>query len=174
MGAPGAMPILWDNDPMPSWIGPLACYVAGPLELVPDGVDWVTYDRTGPLPVPVVNSPRRALYQVRVVGRSQTPRDGQAASWLEIARQALRLPAQRAALQAANLGLVRAGSVLRADRMFDDRAESVATMEVWFNVVFVGNLPTSGASPGVIETVGLSSELEETAVNVSDLVVGPA
>lgn len=169
---PAGTAIIWDNDPRPARLEPPIVILSGPHEMVQDGPDELVYEGDA---VPVVKSQRRVQYSVRVVNRIQFPRAQLAVNFVEALRQDLARPARREALRAADMGLVRTSNIRRLDAVWDDRHESIAVMDVWFAVVYVARAAVSEDSPGWIETVAVSSELEETSTppNVVDLEIGP-
>ena len=157
---PATVPVIHENDPRPARVEGPVCIISGPHELVQDGPDWVTYEDGSEGQVPTVQSPRRGNWTFRIVTRSQLPRDSQAGMLLEDMRQDLARPARRAALKAANMGFIRASQVLRMDTRWDDRYESVASMGVWFALVYVGRAAADTDADGQIDTVVASSDLD--------------
>ncbi len=169
---PAGTPVIWDNEPRAGRLEPPLVILSGPHQMVQTGPDELVYEGDA---IPVVKSPRRVLYSVRVTNRTQIPRAGVAANYVEAIRQDLARPLRREALKAADMGFVTASTIRRFDAGFDDRVESIAAMDVWFSVVFIARAAADADSPGWIETVAVSSDLEEAGSppNVTDEIIGP-
>lgn len=95
---------------------------------------------------------------IRVITRGQNP-TGAARWYLEKARTALRKPSSREAFQLANLALIESMPILNLDRLFQDRMESVALLEVRFGTTAVEVDP--GEQAGYIEKTEVTSVLKD-------------
>lgn len=153
--------------------------LSGPSSVRVQGRDWLTHTPgPGTELFPEVRAPRAVTYGVRVVSRDQRA-DNKAGRYLELARMALRLPVPRALLSVAGMGLATVSEIRQfpGDTTFDDRVESVASMDLTFNVVATDG-GVSDQDAGRIDTVGLTSEIQaglqppETPPNIEDETVG--
>jgi hypothetical protein len=97
------------------------------------------------------------MFALRVVSRDQSP-DVRAQRYVELARMALALPETRSRFRTAKMGFARASSVKQMDWKKDDRWESVASLDIWFNVV-MDDAPV-GEDQGTIGTVVVTGHLE--------------
>ncbi len=157
---------IWENEPRPARLEKPMAILSGPHSVEQDSPDWLTWADG----VPTVVAPRRLMFSLRVVNRTQTP-DVRAQRYVELARMSLALPATRRLLKAAMLAYVRASTIKQMDVEYDDRMESVASLDLWFNGHMDTEAPT-GVDEGTIETVGITSEFGAN-VDVTDELLDP-
>ncbi len=131
---------VWMNQPRPNMPRPFA--TLHKMAFTPVGMgDEIRYEEVDidPTPVttielaPTVCGFRQLSVRIRFISRDQ--RAGQDGPfYVERAMIALRRPTIKAALQEAGLAFVSMRPLLNQDEVFDDRHESIAALDLIFNV----------------------------------------
>lgn len=152
-------PVVMENEPRPAFERVIATLAW--VSRVRRGVDELRYeDSEEAAPAdnltPVVVGARVRVLQVTVETVSQAPDAPSALDWCEHAQDRMHAPSSRAALAAANLGLVGAQVVTLADLESDQHMNARAVLDVRLNATSFER-DAAGAT-GSIESVELTSD----------------
>lgn len=158
-------PVVFENEPRPRHNGRIATLAL--VSAVGVGVDETRYEDTGalaPLPnlAPAVVGARVLAVQIAVETVDQRPGSPHARAALERLRARLRWPSSLAALAAANVALIGAGTTSSADYLSaDKRFVARALLEVRLNASSF-EADALGAT-GAIESVAVTSDVTTPA-----------
>jgi hypothetical protein len=128
------------------------------------GVDELRFElnadlETGTDYVPVVSGNRQVNLTILVQSRDQTPGQ-QAQHYLEKLRTSLRKPSVQTLFRDAGLAFASVEGVINQDRWLDDRMESEALMDIFFNAIAVDR--DSEEADSYVAQVEVAAEHDET------------
>lgn len=162
-GAVKARPLeaVWQHEQRP-WVGKARALLRMHTTRS-RGVDQVKWDQDVTLPagadmVPTVFGVRELTLSILVETRDQTAA-GDAQVHLERLRTSLRLPTVQAAFRAAGLAFAASVPVVNLDEVVQNRMESRAVLDVFFNAIAELTEPTSSAD-SYVEKVETSADFD--------------
>lgn len=131
--------------------------------VVPRGVDTIRYDQDATLAagvdyIPTFSGCREITLSIEITSRDQS--GSNVAIWyLDKLRRSLRKVSVRDALRAAGLGFATTGPTQDLSSLVDDRLESKAQMDVFFNAVV--NEEDEDEADSVVETWKVTTDFTE-------------
>ena len=150
--------VVWENEPRPSILRQAGfCILGTPTGITALGQDFVQEEVTGDDISPVVVGQRVFTVPIRAISRSQSPANT-GRTHLEKARLSLKMPSVLEHFQTHSMAIVRADKIVQYDAPFDERVESIASMEVTFAATAT---MTDPEVLGSIHTISVGSTLKQ-------------